>query len=93
MLNLSFCYPVLFCDVVSNQNKKINMQLDIKNYRNWTSLDLAKPVWEDETSDQAGHLGSVEPLDSNKWPLPLDTDTYTYGVWDQSIDIKPASSR
>ena len=63
--------------------------------RNWTSLDLAKPVWEEQSEqdtrlrhgldDQDG-LGSVELVD-------MDSVVDTYGTWDQTLDILPPMSR
>ena len=53
-------------------------------YRNWTSLELAKPVWEEELEAGRG-AGTVELVD-------IDT-VDTYGFWDQSLDLLPAMSR
>merc|ERR1711874_308798 len=59
--------------------------------RNWTSIDLAKPVWEEEQEGRGEPdsfsvgSGSVHQLDIN--------EVDTYGFWDQSLDIMPAMSR
>ena len=53
-------------------------------YRNWTSLELAKPVWGEEAEAGRG-AGTVELVD-------MDT-VDTYGFWDQSLDLLPAMSR
>ena len=59
--------------------------------RNWTSIELAKPVWEEpelrhDNSGDTGHgSGSIQLVDMDR----VDT----YGYWDQSLDIMPAMSR
>ena len=72
-------------------------------FRNWTSIELAKPVWEDEpklrqglddlslSEYSGGRRGQAEGQGSVE---PVDMDLVdTYGYWDQSLDIMPALSR
>ena len=72
-------------------------------FRNWTSIELAKPVWEDEpklrqgmddlslSEYSGGRRGQAEDQGSVE---PVDMDLVdTYGYWDQSLDIMPALSR
>ena len=68
-------------------------------HRNWTSIELAKPVWEEDEPQQrhglSGHTGTAEVLDIDTLHNMEDTRTMvdTYGYWDQSLDIMPAMSR
>ena len=72
-------------------------------FRNWTSIELAKPVWEDEpklrqslddlslSEYSGGRRGQAEGQGSVE---AVDMDLVdTYGYWDQSLDIMPALSR
>ena len=65
---------------------------------NWTSLDLAKPVWEDETVrpvdlDREYKIGSAQPIqleNLNNWD---QGNKDTYGSWDDQLNLLPALSR
>merc|ERR1712062_817944 len=66
--------------------------------RNWTSLDLAKPQWEEE-EDKDGEIslkdykeGQVQQLDMEEVGAP-GGGKETYGTWDQSLNLLPAMSR
>jgi len=63
--------------------------------RNWTSLDLAKPVWEEDDGKNGLEiltdfkLGQVQELDLEE----LGGGKETFGIWDQSLNLLPAMSR
>ena len=67
--------------------------------RKWTSIELAKPVWDEETgrerqgdgSLQDYQAGSVEQLDIAD--VNRLEEKETYGNWDQSLNLIPALSR
>ena len=72
-------------------------------FRNWTSIELAKPVWEDEPKLRQGEDdlslseysgGRRGQSDGHGSVEAVDMDLVdTYGYWDQSLDIMPALSR
>ena len=67
--------------------------------RNWTSIELAKPVWgeeedrwkKDNWSLHNYQAGSAERLDIDQ-VARLD-NTETYGLWDQSLNLTPTLAR
>ena len=73
-------------------------------FRNWTSIELAKPVWEDEPKLRQGQEDDLSlseysggrrgQSDGQGSVEPVNMDLVdTYGYWDQSLDIMPALSR
>lgn len=75
-----------------------NNQVKSNQALNWTSLDLAKPVWEDETVrpvdlDREYKIGSAQPIqleNLNNWD---QGNKDTYGSWDDQLNLLPALSR
>ena len=67
--------------------------------RKWTSIELAKPVWDEDTNQQklgerpmnGYQTGSVEQLDIEK-VIGMDGKE-TYGYWNQELNLIPALSR
>jgi hypothetical protein len=67
--------------------------------RNWTSIELAKPAWDEKIgggrkanwSLHEYQAGSVDQMDIEK-VAGLDT-VDTYGQWDQSLHLRPALYR
>ena len=66
-----------------------------KPSRKWTSIELAKPVWdEDNSKDRVRENykeGSVEQVDIEN-VVSMD-EKETFGNWDQSLNLIPALSR
>eukprot|EP00090_Calanus_glacialis_P020804 TRINITY_DN32111_c0_g1_i1.p1 TRINITY_DN32111_c0_g1~~TRINITY_DN32111_c0_g1_i1.p1 ORF type:complete len:195 (+),score=39.69 TRINITY_DN32111_c0_g1_i1:520-1104(+) len=59
--------------------------------RNWTSIEVAKPVWDEEPGRVRKGGWSLEQRNIHN----VDSlgDTVTYGQWDHTLDIMPAMSR
>ena len=84
--------------IVSREESSLRLLL-----RNWTSIELAKPVWEDEPKLRQGvddlslseySGGRRGQADGHGSVEAVDMDLVdTYGYWDQSLDIMPALSR
>ena len=83
--------------------EKNSHQNIVYRFRNWTSIELAKPVWEDEPKLRQGvddlslseySGGRRGQADGHGSVEAVDMDLVdTYGYWDQSLDIMPALSR
>jgi len=65
--------------------------MEVSINRKWTSLDLAKPVWEDEYDWEDEDLieSSFEQLDINQ---DIE-EKETFGTWDDKLDLIPLKSR
>ena len=63
--------------------------------RKWTSIELAKPVWDEKGGKerQGGDYqpGSVEQLDMEEVARLAEKETF--GTWDQSLHLVPALAR
>ena len=58
---------------------------------NWTSIELAKPVWDEDTGRVRKGGWSLEQGNTNKVNSLHEKDTY--GHWDRALDILPSISR
>ena len=63
--------------------------------RNWTSIELAKPDWEEEEEEDLARRNLEDFNNSGSGSVQQVTinEVDTYGFWDQSLDIMPAMSR
>ena len=63
--------------------------------RNWTSIELAKPDWEEEEEEDLArrNLEDYNNAGSGSVQQVTINEVDTYGFWDQSLDIMPAMSR
>ena len=63
-------------DLTASTTKKPYYQPRITTVKPWTSLDIAKPSWEDSTDDQASEQ---QPERNNHH----DNPSITYGAWNK----------